>query len=94
MILMTNRNHRAVVGVSKHANPSTDFPTTVIEAVAEARSVDPLDLPPLGLEVDFDALEILVDTMRERPVEIRFHAAGCLVVVDDTHVRASPESSL
>lgn len=56
----------------------------VIEAVADAKGVDPLDLEPMYDTIDPDALDSI---FRDSPgagtasVEIRFEMAGCTVVV-------------
>jgi hypothetical protein len=57
----------------------------VIEAVADARDTDPLDLPPLYDVVDPDALNHLFEYDPDALVTgvacIRFEMAGCSVVV-------------
>lgn len=56
----------------------------VIEAVADAKGVDPLDLDPMYDAIDPDALDrIFRDSPvgRTGSVEVRFEMAGCTVVV-------------
>lgn len=56
----------------------------VVEAVADAKGVSPVDLtPPLYSAVDTDALERFVDSLAEKPaaVQISFDYAGIHVTV-------------
>ena len=65
----------------------------VIEAVAEAKGVDPLDLPPLYKFVDPCALERVFAPTRTSPRatgRVTFEMDGCEVVVEsDGSVNAS-----
>ncbi len=85
-----------VVDAEYHAG-SDDLPTTaIIDAVAEAAGVDPLDLPPLFDLVDADALDQLfshpngtaeAETMLGFTVEtwnVFVHAEGHIRVCDTT----------
>jgi hypothetical protein len=59
---------------------------TVARAVAEARDVDVLDLPPLGDAVDAEALARLCRRSGPRSstdVLVSFAYAGCRVSIDD-----------
>lgn len=55
----------------------------VVEAVADARGVDPLDLPPLYDSIDPDALDALFDHADSglSITELRFELEGCEVLV-------------
>ena len=56
--------------------------TAVVEAVADAKGVDPLELEPLYESVDPEALEAIFSTADGRSaVELSFSVAGCEVVV-------------
>lgn len=57
-----------------------DVTTAVVGAVADAKAVDPLDLPPLYEAVDPDALGDLVGGAAGG-ARIEFAYAGCRVVV-------------
>lgn len=55
----------------------------VVKAVADAKGVDPLDLPPLYDSIDPDALDALfsnADASTSMP-ELQFRVAGCEVLV-------------
>lgn len=52
----------------------------VVQTVAAASNVGPLDLPPLYGAIDPDALEALVEQMAEG--EVVFAYGGCEVTVD------------
>lgn len=57
---------------------------TVVNAVADAKGVDPLDLDPLYDAIDPDALDRLFSTSpgaSASPTELRFEMSGCVVVV-------------
>ncbi|MFC6974812.1 HalOD1 output domain-containing protein [Halomicroarcula sp. GCM10025709] len=57
----------------------------IVEAVAEAESVEPVTLdPPLAEVVDPDALGTLVEDSRASDLEVRFAYRGHDVVVDDS----------
>ena len=64
---------------------------TVVRIVAEARSCDPLDLPPLHDVVDPDALDDLFGDEgagRPRGGRLAFEYGGCTVaLVDSNEVR-------
>lgn len=77
--------------------PETDSPTTtadatrpsvrVVEAVADAKGIDPLDVEPLSHAVDPDALDALFApradaTPRDADASLQFTFAGHTVVVD------------
>lgn len=55
----------------------------VIDAVADAKGVDPLDLPPLYDSVDPDALDAIfpADGSGASITSLRFEVAGCEVLV-------------
>lgn len=57
----------------------------VIAAVADARDVDPLELPPLYNVVDLDALDRIFENggsgERSGPGRVIFTIAGCEVIV-------------
>jgi hypothetical protein len=55
----------------------------VIDAVADAKGVDPLDLPPLYDRVDPDALDSFfpADGASAPVASLRFEVAGCEVLV-------------
>lgn len=55
----------------------------ILEAVADEREVDPMDLPPLADEIDPEALERLVSSARV-DVEVSLAIYGCRVSVDST----------
>lgn len=57
---------------------------TVVDAVADAKGVDPLDLEPLYDAIDPDALDSLfaeAPGASASPTELRFEMDGCEVVV-------------
>lgn len=58
--------------------------TEVVTAVADAKGVEPTELPPLYYAVDPDALDQLFPSHRGQGAmaEVRFTFAGCEVVVD------------
>lgn len=66
----------------------------IVETVADARDVDPVDLPPLYTAIDPDALNAMFDTDRRapgRPDRLEFHYVGRVVVVaGDGSVTAEP----
>ena len=54
----------------------------VVDAVADAKGVDPLELDPLHEAIDLEALEAIFSTAEGRSaVELSFTVAGCEVVV-------------
>lgn len=55
----------------------------VVEAVADAKGVDPLDLPPLYNTVDPDALDSLFSHAESHSAiaELRFTIEGCEVLI-------------
>lgn len=55
----------------------------VVETVAQAKGVDPLDLAPLADEVDTDALNTLL-TLSDGMVEVSFVYEGYTVTVRST----------
>lgn len=59
--------------------------SSVIDAVADADDVDPLDLPPLYGSIDPDALESIFATASAARTEreVRFTYAGYRVTIDD-----------
>lgn len=69
---------------------------SVVEAVAEAKGVDPLDLDPLYDVIDPDALEGMFQFPGRGPdasLELRFTMAGCTVVITgDGDVTATVEA--
>lgn len=63
---------------------SSDDPIShrVVDAVADATGVDPLDLPPLYERVDPDALDALFrDAGGASVASVRFEFSGCEVLV-------------
>lgn len=74
------------IAPSVSANPSTEqLSTKVVLAVADAKNVDPLDLPPLYYAIDPDALDQLFQSRCRTRVSgtatVQFTFAGCDVVV-------------
>ena len=57
-----------------------DHASNVIEAVARAKDVDPLELSPLHYDVDTDALNAFV-SHGERGLTVSFEYEGCQVSV-------------
>lgn len=56
--------------------------STVVDAVADAKGVDPLELEPLYESIDPDALDAIFSKADGRSaVELSFSVAGCEVVV-------------
>ena len=54
----------------------------VVDAVADAKGVDPLELEPLHESIDLEALDAIFSTADGRSaVELSFSVAGCEVVV-------------
>jgi len=65
-------------------NELKDPITHIVDAVAEAESVEPVTLdPPLAEVVDPDAVEALVEDSKSSDLEVRFVYRGHDVVVDD-----------
>jgi len=57
----------------------------IVDAVAEAESVEPVTLdPPLAEVVDPDAIETLVEDSTSAELEVRFAYRGHDVLVDDS----------
>jgi hypothetical protein len=75
------RNDSAVERNTEDATPTE----AVVDAVADARDCDPLDLPPLNDAVDPDALDALfADTAGGTPRYggyLTFHYCDCTVTV-------------
>lgn len=77
----------------RHVCRSGPVSETVIDAVAEATGVDPLDLEPLYTVIDPDALNSLFRPSVGCPaaMELRFSMADCQVVVhEDGEVAVTP----
>ncbi|SFR32168.1 HalOD1 output domain-containing protein [Halogeometricum limi] len=59
---------------------------TVVDAVADVRAIDPLELSPLGAVVDTDALDALFapgsELTRPHDVDLTFEYEGCGVTVE------------
>ena len=86
---------------TRRSDRSQDGTTSarVIEAVAEARGVDPLDLPPLYDVIDPDALNRLFNSdspgRPNGPGRVTFTLSGCEVVVEsDGEVTATAPRNL
>jgi len=91
---MTRTTSTEVRGVCR----SGEISETVVNTVAEAKGVDPLDLEPLYSAVDPDALNRLFRPTPGTPSttrELQFSLAGCLVVVhgDGEVVVTPPEET-
>lgn len=74
------------IALSASANPSTEqISTKVVTAVADAKNVDPIDLPPLYYAIDPDALDQFFrsqfQTRASGTAKVQFTFAGCDVVV-------------
>lgn len=63
--------------------PTREISVAVVEAVAERRGVDPLELPAIWESIDPDALDKLFETDTAGPFSVSFEAAGCRVTVHD-----------
>lgn len=61
----------------------------IVEGIAEAESVDPLELPPLGETIDTDALQTVVDSTET--VRVEFEYAGYDIRVTDGTVSFEKE---
>ena len=60
---------------------------TVYGAVAEAKGVDPLDLPPLARAIDCESLDKFVDQSSDTMTfSIQFEYAGCRVTITETEI--------
>ena len=85
--------------LSANSNPAAErVSTKVVTAVAGAKDVDPIDLPPLYDAIDPDALNQLfrpgVQSVGSAAGQVRFTFAGCDVVVDsDNQVTVTPTDS-
>lgn len=85
--------------LSASANPFTEqVSTEVVTAVADAKCLDPTDLPPLYDAIDPDALDRLfrseVQNGASGTVKVQFTFAGCDVVVDtENRVTVTPTDS-
>jgi len=65
---------------------------TVVEAVSECESTDPMALPPLAEAIDTDALDAIFETDRSR-VTLSFRYSAVVVTVtagESTRVRVRP----
>ena len=65
--------------------------TRVVLATAREKDVDPLDLPPLGEQLDPDALDALFKDRHPGDAELRFEYAGVQIAVkgDEVDVHSS-----
>lgn len=85
--------------LSASANPADGQASTkVITAVADAKNVDPIDLPPLYSAIDPDALDQLFQSefpnTASGTTKVQFTFAGCDVVVDsENQVTVTPTDS-
>lgn len=65
-----------------HSQHDEELATTIVTAVADARGVDPLDLPPLYDEVDLDAIDRLFQSNdRDAELSVSVEVAGCEVTI-------------
>ncbi|WP_435349763.1 HalOD1 output domain-containing protein [Haloarchaeobius sp. HRN-SO-5] len=61
--------------------PSVELSTQIVEAVAQAKDVDPLSLDPIIESVDPDALDRLFDNSNQG-LQLTFEYEGYTVTVD------------
>ena len=66
--------------------------TRVVLAVAEEKDADPLELPPLGEQLDPDALDTLFKDRLPDDTEFRFEYADVRVVVREGGVTVHSSS--
>ncbi|WP_049986492.1 HalOD1 output domain-containing protein [Halobellus rufus] len=62
---------------------SQRIPFVVVEAVAAAEGVPPMELTPLGEVVDTDAIEALFARPTPTGLEVRFEYEGHTVLIDE-----------
>lgn len=65
--------------------------TAVVEAVATARAVDPMQLPPLNDHIDPDALDRLLQETKSAQVSFTYDGAD-IFVADDGTIEVSEDS--
>ena len=91
MVTITGSVSETVHGTST----SEELSERVVESVAEAKGVDPLELGPLYDSIDPDALNSLFRGSPDgegAPAELRFTMAGCEVLVrEGGEVVVTPE---
>lgn len=67
------------------------FGRTTCRAVAEAKGVDPLDLPPLAETIDVESLDTFVNRSSDVVAfSLAFEYAGCLVTITETEISVEP----
>jgi hypothetical protein len=65
---------------------------TVYGAVAEAKGVEPLDLPPLARVIDSESLNTFVaQSSDEVTFSIQCEYAGCRVTITETEISIDPK---
>ncbi|SFC52199.1 hypothetical protein SAMN05444422_109214 [Halobiforma haloterrestris] len=90
------------ITLSASAEPSTESVSIdIVTAVADARGVDPTELPPLYYAIDPDAIDQLFQSqVQNESLRVQFTFAGCNVTISsDGQVTVTPtdadcESSL
>lgn len=88
---MTARTTVSDSGPDADAGGAGGASEAVIQAVAEAKGVDPLDLDPLYDRIDLDAVDRLFASADVPAGRLTFDVAGCRVRVRaDGQVSATP----
>ncbi|PSQ17146.1 hypothetical protein BRD00_08970 [Halobacteriales archaeon QS_8_69_26] len=65
---------------------------TVYGAVAEAKGVDPLDLPPLAQVIDGESLDKFVAQSSDNlTFSVQCEYAGCRVTITETEISIDPK---
>lgn len=72
--------------IERSVRDDEELPTTIANAVADVRGVDPIDLPPLYDEVDLDAIGRLFggpEGERDTDLSVVVEVAGCEVTISE-----------
>ena len=80
-----------VDGIATIMSADSEVAVAIVEAVADRKGVDPIELPPLYDVVDTDGLEGIVDGDRAGSLQVRFTYAGYRVTIESA---AEPEITL
>ena len=86
-------SQNTTIGMSEFDVEGTEpLSRTVYGAVAEAKGVDPLDLPPLAQAIDGESLDKFVAQSSDKVTfSIQCRYAGCRVTITETEVSIDPK---
>ena len=77
--------------IARIMSADSEVSVAIVEAVADRKGVDPIELPPLYHVIDTDGLEGVVDGDRAGSLQVQFTYAGYRVTVQSA---AEPEITL